>query len=471
MPIFTNMESNDYSSHNRDYSGDKRDKESSGKNFEKKRSSYRSHDDRKGNRYQDDDGERPYRKSYNRDRDNYRSDDKRYSKRKGRYDDDDNERPYKRRYGSDNDNYQKKYSGRGYKKDNFSKDFDEEDSFNDSEGFRKKSYSRRSYNEEGYNKRRRFDKENRDSSIDYRKKYTRNRDTSEGDDTKYSRRRSSDNKYYERKSSSDWSNSQTFFSKEKKERKYSGSKRQDKEQPQETDEIRLNRYISNSGICSRREADELIQRGEITVNGVVVTELGTRVHRNDTVQYKGKTLSFEKPVYILMNKPKDCVTTMEDPHAELTVIDLLHGEVPERVYPVGRLDKDTTGVLLLTNDGELATKLMHPTFERVKIYHVFLDRPVSKNDLVQLTEGVDLDGELVYADTVSYPDPEDKTQLGIEIHSGQNRVVRRMMEAIGYKVKKLDRVYFAGLTKKNVRRGEWRYLTEKEINMLKRGIY
>jgi 23S rRNA pseudouridine2605 synthase len=235
--------------------------------------------------------------------------------------------------------------------------------------------------------------------------------------------------------------------------------------------IRLNRFIAGSGICSRRDADEIIKKGFITVNGKQVTELGTKVNTSDDVRYKNKKLSSEKLVYILLNKPKDYVTTVEDPHAQHTVLDLIGDACPERVYPVGRLDKATTGVLLLTNDGDLAGKLTHPKYNRKKIYHVFLDKVVQKNDLFKLTEGIDLDGEMISADAVSYTDPEDKTQLGIELHSGQNRVVRRIFEKLGYDVKKLDRVYFAGLTKKNLPRGKWRFLSEREVSMLKRGAY
>jgi 23S rRNA pseudouridine2605 synthase len=235
--------------------------------------------------------------------------------------------------------------------------------------------------------------------------------------------------------------------------------------------IRLNRFIANSGVCSRREADEHIKNGLISVNGHIVTDMGVKVTNNDDVRFRNKRLSAEKKVYILMNKPKDYVTTVEDPHAEHTVLELIGDTCPERVYPVGRLDKATTGVLLLTNDGDLAGKLTHPKYKRRKIYHVFLDRPVTKNDLFRLTEGIELDGITVVADAVSYADPEDKSQIGIELHSGQNRVIRRMFETLDYKVKKLDRVYFAGLTKKNVQRGKWRYLNDKEITMLKRGIF
>jgi 23S rRNA pseudouridine2605 synthase len=239
----------------------------------------------------------------------------------------------------------------------------------------------------------------------------------------------------------------------------------------EPEKIRLNRFIANSGVCSRREADELIGRGHISVNGKRVTDLGTKVGHSDDVRYKGRRLSAEKKIYILLNKPKGYVTTVEDPHAEHTVLELIGNACPERVYPVGRLDKDTTGVLLLTNDGDLTGKLTHPRFNRKKIYHVFLDRPVAKDDLFRLTTGIELDGMKVSADAVSYADPDDRSQIGIEIHSGQNRVIRRLFESMNYRVKKLDRVYFAGLTKKNVQRGKWRFLNEKEINMLKRGAY
>lgn len=235
--------------------------------------------------------------------------------------------------------------------------------------------------------------------------------------------------------------------------------------------MRLNRFIANSGICSRREADNLIRDGHIRVNGRTVTDMGVRVSPGDDIRYKNKRLSAEKKVYILMNKPKGYVTTVEDPHAEHTVIELIGDACSERIYPVGRLDKETTGVLLLTNDGDLTGKLTHPKYKRRKIYHVFLDRPVQKNDLVKLTEGIELDGEIIAADAVSYADADDKTQIGIELHSGQNRVVRRLFEQLDYKVKKLDRVYFAGLTKKNLPRGKWRFLTDKEISMLKRGIF
>lgn len=237
------------------------------------------------------------------------------------------------------------------------------------------------------------------------------------------------------------------------------------------EKIRLNKFIANSGICSRREADDLIKNGLITVNGEKVTELGAKVNPGDDVRYKNQKLKSEKPVYILLNKPKDVVTTLSDEKDRRTVIDIVKNACPQRVYPVGRLDRNTTGVLLLTNDGELAKRLTHPKYKKRKIYHVVLDKPVVKRDMDEMVKGIELEDGVIAADTVSYPEEEDKTQVGIEIHSGQNRVVRRIFETLGYKVKKLDRVYFAGLTKKNLQRGKWRFLTEKEINKLKMNAF
>ena len=236
------------------------------------------------------------------------------------------------------------------------------------------------------------------------------------------------------------------------------------------DGVRLNKFISNSGICSRREADSYIEAGVVSVNDVVVTELGTKVFPEDVVKFNGERIKGEEKVYIVMNKPKDFVTTVSDPYAEKTVLSLVQGKCKARVYPVGRLDKATTGVLLLTNDGELADKLAHPSFEKKKIYHVFLDKNVKGSDMSELVKGITLEDGPISVDEISYID-EDKSQVGVEIHSGRNRIVRRMFEHFGYKVKKLDRVYFAGLTKKNLRRGQWRFLTEQEVAMLKIGSF
>jgi len=236
------------------------------------------------------------------------------------------------------------------------------------------------------------------------------------------------------------------------------------------EEIRLNRFISNAGICSRRDADKLIAGGEIAVNGKVVTELGAKVRKSDTVVYKGKPLDVEKKIYLLLNKPRGYVTTLDDPHAEHTVMELIGQACEERIYPVGRLDKETSGVLLFTNDGDLAKKLTHPSYEKRKIYHVFLTGEFSEEHLEQMRKGIELEDGLIAADTINYADPVDKTQVGIEIHSGRNRIVRRIFEHLGYKVARLDRVVFAGLTKKNLPRGKWRFLTPREVGFLKMSV-
>ena len=235
--------------------------------------------------------------------------------------------------------------------------------------------------------------------------------------------------------------------------------------------VRLNKYLANAGICSRREADSYIEAGLITVNGVVVTELGTKVVSTDDVRFNSERINPERKVYVLLNKPKDCVTTVDDPQERKTVLDCLRGIGKERIYPVGRLDRNTTGVLLLTNDGDMASKLTHPKFMKKKIYHVTCDKNVAMSDMDLLVNGIELEDGRVYADEVSYVNEADRSQIGIEIHSGKNRIVRRMLEHLGYRVNKLDRVLFAGLTKKNLRRGDWRYLTDKEINMLRLGAY
>lgn len=233
--------------------------------------------------------------------------------------------------------------------------------------------------------------------------------------------------------------------------------------------IRLNKFLANAGICSRREADEFITAGVVSVNGEVVTELGTKIKRTDEVKFHDEPVSIERKTYILLNKPKDCVTTSDDPQERKTVMDFVKGACKERIYPVGRLDRNTTGVLLLTNDGDLASKLTHPKYLKKKIYHVYCDKNVTKADLDQIAAGVTLDDGEIHADAISYASETDKSQVGIEIHSGKNRIVRRIFESLGYKVIKLDRVYFAGLTKKGLRRGDWRYLTEQEVNMLRMG--
>lgn len=237
------------------------------------------------------------------------------------------------------------------------------------------------------------------------------------------------------------------------------------------DTMRLNRFIANSGVCSRREADQMIEAGVVTVNGEVVTQLGTKINvLTDVVKFNDETLKGEDKVYLVMNKPKGYVTSATDPHAEKTVMELVKN-AGFRVFPVGRLDKNTTGVLLFTNDGDVAERLTHPSYDKKKIYQVIVDHPVAQEDFDKILEGVTLgDGE-VKADELQYIDAEDHRKIGIEIHSGKNRIVRRIFESLGYDVKALDRVYFAGLTKKGLKKGEWRFLTEGEANVLKMGAY
>lgn len=241
--------------------------------------------------------------------------------------------------------------------------------------------------------------------------------------------------------------------------------------PDPNEQIRLNKFMANAGICSRREADEFITQGLVKVNGVVVTELGTKISHNDTVEYDEKVVALESKCYILLNKPKDCVTTSDDPNGRTTVMDLVKGACTERIYPVGRLDRNTTGVLLLTNDGDLASKLTHPKYVKKKIYHVWCDKDISEDDMQRIADGIELEDGPIHADAISYATETDRNQAGIEIHSGRNRIVRRIFESLGYRVTKLDRVYFAGLTKKNLPRGRWRYLTQEEVNFLKMGSF
>ncbi len=249
------------------------------------------------------------------------------------------------------------------------------------------------------------------------------------------------------------------------------SKDYPKKSRQETSGIRLNKFIANTGLCSRREADNYIQSGDVKVNGKKITELGTKVSFNDEVKYKGKKLVPEKKVYILLNKPKDVITTTDDPQGRKTVLSLIKKGPEERIYPVGRLDRMSTGVLLLTNDGPLTKKLTHPKYQKKKIYQVSLEGDLTQKDLVQLSEGITLDDGFIKPDAISYILPEDKREIGVEIHSGKNRVIRRMLEHLGYKVIRLDRVYFAGLTKKGLPRGRWRHLTNKELSIIKKGSY
>jgi len=284
-----------------------------------------------------------------------------------------------------------------------------------------------------------------------------------GDSTESSEKRSRRDSSYKGKSYD-----KKDFSKGKP---YSGSKKGSKSVKSDPEKVRLNKYIAAAGICSRREADELIKAGLVSVNGKVVTEMGVKVEPGDDVRYNGERMKNEKKVYLVLNKPKDYVTTVDDPHATKTVMELIKGACPERVYPVGRLDRGTTGVLLFSNDGDLTKKLTHPSFNKKKIYHVYLNKNMTHDDLKKIAEGVELDDGVVRADAVAYANPDSKREVGIEIHSGKNRVIRRMFEKLDYKVTKLDRVYFAGLTKKSLPRGKWRFLSEKEIKMLKMNAF
>lgn len=238
--------------------------------------------------------------------------------------------------------------------------------------------------------------------------------------------------------------------------------------PSFSDEIRLNKFISNAGICSRREADVLIESGIVEVNGKVITEMGYKVKPGDTVKYDGSLIQTEKKRYVLLNKPKDFITTMDDEYGRRTVLQLVKNSCKERIYPVGRLDRNTTGVLLFTNDGDLAKKLTHPRYEVKKIYHVEVERPITTEHIKALHAGVELDdNDFAKVDKAEIIADSRNREIGVEIHSGKNRVVRRMFEAIGYKVTRLDRVKFAGLTKKDLPRGTWRHLTEKEVDFLR----
>lgn len=238
------------------------------------------------------------------------------------------------------------------------------------------------------------------------------------------------------------------------------------EHEMEETELRLNRYIAKGGLCSRRDADALILEGRVKVNGNLVQQVGVKVQRDDRVEVDGVIVIPEKKVYIILNKPKDYVTTVDDPMERKTVMSLIEGACKERVYPIGRLDRQTTGVLIFTNDGDLAKKLTHPKYNQKKIYHVFLDKVVRPGDIEAIRKGIELEDGFIQADDVQVAS-DDHTQVGIEIHSGKNRIVRRIFEHLGYTIHRLDRVYFAGITKKNLPRGKWRFLTSEEINMLK----
>jgi len=274
--------------------------------------------------------------------------------------------------------------------------------------------------------------------------------------------------YKDKKSDSKNDNKEFNSKKDYKDLRYKKQKSSDKNAGN-SKEIRLNRYIASAGICSRREADNYIKAGVVKVNGKVVKELGTKILPTDKVTFNDQRIKSQNLVYVLLNKPKDYITTLDDPHAKKKITDLVKDCCHERIYPVGRLDRYTTGVLLLTNDGDLTKKLTHPKYKRRKIYEVTLDKNLTRADMEKILNGIELDDGPVNADKIAYADNDSKKIIGIELHSGRNRIVRRIFEYLGYRVNKLDRVYFAGLTKKGLARGKWRFLTEKEVNFLKMG--
>jgi len=346
-------------------------------------------------------------------------------------------------YSRNKDAGKRSFSSRDNKGDKPFKSFRKRD---DEGGFERKSTNKRVFNKDG------------DRSLSRRKSNSSKR---------YNTFSNQENSYAE----SDTSRKNSFRSAGKN-RLLKGKKKKDFSSETHSNSressIRLNRYIANSGICSRREADEMIEAGLISVNGEIVTQLGTKVSQDDVVKYNGETIRNEKPMYLLLNKPKDYITTMDDPQDRRTVMHLIAGACKERVYPVGRLDRNTTGVLLFTNDGDLAKKLTHPSYEVQKIYHVELDRNLKSSDKEKIKEGVMLDDGMAVVDDIQYDGGfNDKKQIGVEIHSGKNRIVRRIFESMDYNVIKLDRVVFAGLTKKDIARGKWRFLSEMEVNALK----
>ena len=384
-----------------------------------------------------DNGNRYYRDS---DRNRERGD-----RENNRYENRDNRRSYER--GNRDNN---RFSDRGERRERRPQDRDENAERRDN---RYQNRDRNDRREEG--RRERGSREEGGRGEGYRGD---RRDRREGDDRRdrYSDRPA--RKVFTRRADGDGA-PKSVYSK-KKQIEY-----RKKNEGQET-ELRLNRYIAKGGVCSRRDADVLIAAGRVKVNGEVVQQVGVKVKRTDRVEVDDQVITPERKVYLVLNKPKDYVTTVEDPLERRTVMTLIEGACKERVYPIGRLDRQTTGVLLFTNDGDLAKKLTHPKYNQKKIYHVFLDKVVQTGDLEAIRKGIDLEDGFIQADDVRVAE-DDRTQVGIEIHSGRNRIVRRIFEHLGYQILRLDRVFFAGITKKNLPRGHWRFLTEDEVNILK----
>lgn len=408
------------------------------------------------------DGQRERRPNYDNDRD--------FSKRPYRDGNRDNNRDYNRDVPRDKDGNvdgNTRYPSRSY-----------DNSQGDNRGF-KKSYGQRDNNERPYRSSERpsynreskpYGRDNRDSRDNRYSRDTRDRDNRDSRDSRGERSFNRPDRPFNRPSRPDWKQGGGGSRPFRRNEERLPQRQPEYNFPEEIDTnapIRLNKFIANSGLCSRREADEHIQAGLIMINGQLVTELGVKVLPTDDIRYNGVRITPEKKVYILLNKPKDYVTSVDDPHAKRTIMELVKGACRERIYPVGRLDRMTTGVILLTNDGDLTKKLTHPTSEIKKIYQAQLDKNLKQEDIMTIADGVTLDDGFIKVDDISYLKDKDKNMVGVEIHSGKNRIVRRIFESQGYKVVKLDRVFFAGLTKKGLSRGEWRYLAPREVGFLK----
>lgn len=379
----------------------------------------------------------------------------------------DGDREWKRRFPRDSETSDSEESDRPRR--SFRKDHDD----NDSE--RPRRPFRRNHDDDSERPRRPFRKDHDDDSERPRRPFRRNHDDDRGEGFRRERRSFGDRTSFRRKEHPRYIEDSPIIDEIVKKRREEGrsSDRKPKvlslEWNEERGLIRLNKYIANAGVCSRREADRLIEAGEVTVNGEVVTELGTKIQPTDEVRYGDKVLQREKPVYILLNKPKDYITTTSDEYDRKNVMNLVAGACPQRVYPVGRLDRNTTGLLLITNDGELAKKLTHPRYGVKKIYQVELDKSLSQEDFQQIISGLELADGFIAPDELAYVG-ESRREIGITLHSGKNRIVRRIFEHLGYEVVKLDRVYYAGLTKKDLPRGEWRFLRKDEVNILKMSL-
>ncbi len=411
-------------------------------------------------RPRDNDQQRPYNRNYNN------QDGGGYQQQRPSYNRDNNGGGYNRNYSN------RPTSDRPYNRDynnNNRRPYNQ-----DSEGGQQQSYNR-SYNREGnsYQSRPQYNRDGNGNDFQ-RRPYREGGDSFQrnsygrdggGDRRPYSNRPYNNNRGggYGSRPGGGYNNS--------RQSNFSQGKMYEQPAIDPNEPIRLNKFLANAGICSRREADEYIQAGVVSVNGQVVQELGVKVLPTDKVMFHDQTVQTERKIYILLNKPKDFVTTVDDPKERNTVLDLVRNACRERIYPVGRLDRSTTGVLLLTNDGDLASKLTHPKYNKKKIYHVYLDKPLTKADMEQIVSGIELEDGEIHADEVHYVLEDDRQQVGVEIHSGRNRIVRRIFDHLGYRVKRLDRVFFAGLTKKNLPRGKWRFLSQNEVNMLKMGAF